>query len=109
MIPGDWMDAETRVREHFAESIATKQDSVEPLSRPIVRGGQILSQSLLDDGKISDATYTALEQTLKEPEIIMEICAAVGCWGMVSKLALSTNLELEDGIESWPPNGQAPA
>jgi D-sedoheptulose 7-phosphate isomerase len=49
---GDRMDAETRVREHFAESIATKQNSVEPLSRPIVTGGEIMSQSLLDDGKI---------------------------------------------------------
>jgi D-sedoheptulose 7-phosphate isomerase len=46
------MDAETRVREHFAESIATKQDSVEPLSSPIAMGGQVLSESLLDDGKI---------------------------------------------------------
>lgn len=46
------MDAETRVREHFAESIATKQSSVDPLSMPIARGGEVMSQSLLDDGKI---------------------------------------------------------
>jgi len=46
------MDAETRVREHFAESIATKQSSVDPLSRPIVIGGEIMSEALLDDGKI---------------------------------------------------------
>ena len=46
------MDAETRVKEHFAESISIKQASVEPLSMPIARGGQIMSQALLDDGKI---------------------------------------------------------
>jgi len=46
------MDAETRVREHFAESIATKQSSVDPLCLPIARGGEVMSQSLLDDGKI---------------------------------------------------------
>ena len=46
------MDAETRVREHFAESIATKQASTEPLALPIARGGQIMAQALLDDGKI---------------------------------------------------------
>jgi D-sedoheptulose 7-phosphate isomerase len=46
------MDAETRVREHFAESIATKQASTEPLALPVARGGQIMAQSLLDDGKI---------------------------------------------------------
>ena len=46
------MNAETRVREHFAESIATKQASVDSISPSIVRGGEIMSQSLLDDGKI---------------------------------------------------------
>ena len=46
------MDAESRVRDHFAESIATKQASIDPLGAPIAIGGQIMSQSLLDDGKI---------------------------------------------------------
>lgn len=66
------------------------------------------TDELLDAGKISDSTWSALEATLKEPEIIMEICAAVGCWGMVSKLALSAGIELEDGVKSWPPHGEAP-
>ena len=46
------MDAESRVRDHFVESIATKQASIDPLSGPVAIGGQIMSQSLLDDGKI---------------------------------------------------------
>ncbi len=46
------MDAETRVREHFAESIATKQVAAEQLGPSIANGGQLMSQSLLDDGKI---------------------------------------------------------
>lgn len=46
------MDAETRVREHFAESIATKQASVEQLSAAIANGGALMARSLLDDGKI---------------------------------------------------------
>jgi len=46
------MDAESRVRDHFTESIATKQASVDPLCGPVAIGGQIMSQSLLDDGKI---------------------------------------------------------
>jgi D-sedoheptulose 7-phosphate isomerase len=46
------MDAETRVREHFAESIATKQASIDPISPSIARGGEIMSQSLLEEGKI---------------------------------------------------------
>ena len=44
------MDAVTRVKEHFAESIATKQAAVAEISLPIANGGQLMSQSLLDDG-----------------------------------------------------------
>jgi D-sedoheptulose 7-phosphate isomerase len=46
------MDAETRVRAHFAESIATKQASIEPLSGRIPVAGKLICDALLDDGKI---------------------------------------------------------
>lgn len=46
------MDAEKRVKEHFAESIATKQAAVAEITQAVVNGGQLMSQSLLDDGKI---------------------------------------------------------
>jgi len=46
------MDAVTRVREHFAESIATKQSAVEVISESIAAAGTLMSRSLLDDGKI---------------------------------------------------------
>lgn len=46
------MDAETRVREHFAESIATKQAAALQLSQSITNAGQLMSQALLEEGKI---------------------------------------------------------
>ena len=46
------MDAETRVRVHFTESIATKQASIEPLSGSIARAGQLMAGALLSEGKI---------------------------------------------------------
>jgi len=46
------MDAEKRIQEHFAESIAVKQDSAEQIVQSIAKAGQLMSQSLLDDGKI---------------------------------------------------------
>lgn len=46
------MDPVTRVREHFAESIATKEASVEQLAESIVAAGHLMSDALLDDGKI---------------------------------------------------------
>ncbi|HEX5787021.1 MAG TPA: phosphoheptose isomerase [Woeseiaceae bacterium] len=46
------MDSVTRVKEHFAESIATKQGAVDVISESVAAAGSLLSQSLLDDGKI---------------------------------------------------------
>lgn len=46
------MDAETRVREHFAESIAIKQAAADQLTQGITGAGQLMSQALLDEGKI---------------------------------------------------------
>ncbi len=46
------MDPVTRVREHFAESIAIKEASAERLAENIVAAGHLMSDALLDDGKI---------------------------------------------------------
>lgn len=46
------MDPLTRVRDHFAESIATKQTSADALAESIAAAGQVMSDALLSDGKI---------------------------------------------------------
>lgn len=46
------MDPITRVRDHFAESIATKEMAAEQLADRIAAAGQLMSSALLDDGKI---------------------------------------------------------
>ena len=46
------MDAISRVKSHFTESIQTKQDSIDVISESIAAAGALMSQSLLDDGKI---------------------------------------------------------
>ena len=46
------MDPVTRVREHFAESIATKEKAAAVLGESIAAAGAVMSASLLDDGKI---------------------------------------------------------
>jgi D-sedoheptulose 7-phosphate isomerase len=46
------MDPLTRVRDHFAESIATKQTSADALAESIVAAGRLMSDALLADGKI---------------------------------------------------------
>jgi D-sedoheptulose 7-phosphate isomerase len=49
---GSDMDLERRVREHFDESIATKQKSIDVISARIVEAGRVMSEALLDDAKI---------------------------------------------------------
>jgi len=51
------MDAEKRIQEHFAESIAVKQASAEQIVQSIAKAGQLMSQSLLDDGKILSSIF----------------------------------------------------
>jgi D-sedoheptulose 7-phosphate isomerase len=46
------MDPVARVREHFAESIATKQTAAEQIADSIAAAGQVMSDALLEDGKI---------------------------------------------------------
>jgi D-sedoheptulose 7-phosphate isomerase len=46
------MDLHTRVRDHFAESIRTKQAAEAELPDSIVRAGQLMSHALLQEGKI---------------------------------------------------------
>jgi D-sedoheptulose 7-phosphate isomerase len=46
------MDPLTRVRDHFAESIATKQTAADALAESITAAGRIMADALLADGKI---------------------------------------------------------
>jgi D-sedoheptulose 7-phosphate isomerase len=46
------MDAETRIRAHFAESMATKQAAMDELCPGICAAGRLMSDALLDDAKI---------------------------------------------------------
>jgi len=46
------MDPLSRVREHFAESIATKQTAADVIAESIVAAGRVMSEALLADCKI---------------------------------------------------------
>jgi D-sedoheptulose 7-phosphate isomerase len=46
------MEPVDRVRDHFAESIAAKQTAADQLAESIVAAGHVMSDALLDDGKI---------------------------------------------------------
>ncbi len=60
----------------------------------------------LQQGRMSDQTWNDCLKELKQPEVLLELCVAIGAWRMISQLARSTGVELEEGVDSWPPDGQ---
>ena len=46
------MDPVARVRDHFVESIATKETAADALAESIAAAGRVMSDALLSDGKI---------------------------------------------------------
>jgi alkylhydroperoxidase family enzyme len=63
----------------------------------------------LVDGCISPETWAACARTLATEEELLELNAAIGAWRLVSQLARSVDIQLEEGVTSWPPDGLAPA
>jgi alkylhydroperoxidase family enzyme len=63
----------------------------------------------LQHGRILDPTWDACMEALEEPEVLLELSVAIGAWRLISQLARSTGVKLEEGVESWPPDGQFPA
>ncbi len=49
---GETMDPVDRVREHFRESIATKETAAKQIAESIAEAGRVMSDAILDDGKI---------------------------------------------------------
>jgi len=63
--------------------------------------------ALLDKGTLSAPQMRKCIEAFGQNATI-ELVTAVGCWQLVSKLARSLAIPLEDGIDSWPPDGKHP-
>ena len=62
----------------------------------------------LESGFIQDATWDACFEHLKTEAERVELVVAIGNWTMFSQLLKSLSIPLEEGVEDWPPTGQAP-
>ena len=63
----------------------------------------------LANGCIGSATWTACAQALASEAQLLELNGAIGAWRLISQLAKSVEIQLEEGVASWPPDGLAPA
>jgi alkylhydroperoxidase family enzyme len=61
----------------------------------------------LDLGGISDETWAQCREHVGGDEILIEMTLAIANWRSFSELLLSLKIPMEDGLESWPPDGRA--
>jgi alkylhydroperoxidase family enzyme len=62
----------------------------------------------LANGCISAETFQACADVLETEEELLELNGAIGAWRLISQLAKSVEIQLEDGVASWPPDGLVP-
>jgi alkylhydroperoxidase family enzyme len=62
----------------------------------------------LMSGRVSPQTFTELEEVLPGPAELVDVLTSIGCWRLISQFARSTELKLEEGVASWPPDGTSP-
>lgn len=64
------------------------------------------TDELLETGDLCDESWRLCEAQLGRNASI-DFVAAVGTWRLVSTLARGLRVPLEDGVTSWPPDGEA--
>jgi alkylhydroperoxidase family enzyme len=76
---------------------------------PADRAVLAATDETLAGGAVTAATWAAcLEHVSRDPQVLLELVTAIGLWRMVSGVLRSLEVPLEEGIRSWPPDGESP-
>jgi alkylhydroperoxidase family enzyme len=68
------------------------------------------ADDVVRDGAVSADSWAACERELgPDPAVLIELVTAIGAWRMIASILHSLKVPLEDGVDSWPPDGQPPA
>ena len=77
---------------------------------PVERAVLAASDDVVRDGAVSGDSWAACERELgPDPAVLIELVTAIGAWRMIASILHSLKVPLEDGVDSWPPDGQPPA
>ena len=63
----------------------------------------------LGQGAISGRTWSEIEVTVPDERARLEVVIAIANWSMFAQLLRSLEVPLEEGVDSWPPDGAVPA
>ena len=76
---------------------------------PTERAVLAATDDLVRDGAVSAESWAACERELGgDRTVLIELVTAIGAWRMVASILRSLNVPLEDGVDSWPPDGRSP-
>jgi alkylhydroperoxidase family enzyme len=76
---------------------------------PTERAVLAATDDVVHDGAVSAESWAACERELGcDRTVLIELVTAIGAWRMVASILRSLNVPLEDGVDSWPPDGRSP-
>lgn len=76
---------------------------------PTERAVLAATDEVVHDGAVSGATWAVCKREFQgDTTILVELVTVIGAWRMVSSILQSLEVPLEDGVSSWPPDGQPP-
>jgi alkylhydroperoxidase family enzyme len=76
---------------------------------PAERAVLSATDDVVRDGAVSAESWAACQREFDaDPAVLVELVTAIGAWRMVASILHSLQVPLEDGVASWPPDGQSP-
>ncbi len=76
---------------------------------PVERAVLAAVDDVVCDGAVSAESWAACTRELgDDPAVLIELVTAIAAWRMVASILHSLTVPLEDGVDSWPPDGFAP-
>jgi alkylhydroperoxidase family enzyme len=67
------------------------------------------TDDVVRDGVVSEQSWAACKHELGgDQALLIELVAAISGWRMIASILHSLQVPLEDGVASWPPDGQSP-
>lgn len=75
---------------------------------PAERAVLAATDDMVRTGAVSAESWEVCRRELKTDAALLELVTAIGAWRMIASILESLAVPLEDGVPSWPPDGQAP-
>ena len=67
------------------------------------------TDDVVHDGAVSEQSWAACKCELgADQAMLIELVTAISGWRMIASILHSLQVPLEDGVASWPPDGEPP-